>query len=98
MSCRYLPFICQMPPSSGLPSGPRGAGAERFGRPSAVRGIPGVVILNHCADTGAAANTTDAMMIRPNTCSPLFLRDHVLDVLFVLGTDEFQQLGIHQQR
>jgi len=35
-----------MPLRIGLPLAPRGVGAERFGFPSAVRGIPGVVILN----------------------------------------------------
>src|ERR1700680_4578376 len=97
MFCRYLPFICQIPPSSGFPSGPRGAGAVRFGRPSGVRGIPGVVTLNHCADAGSAASSTDAIMIRPSM-RLLLLGDHMLDVLFVLRADEFEQLGIHQQR
>src|SRR5439155_23982306 len=39
----------QIPERSGLPSGVLGAGAERFGFPSRVRGIPGVGWRSHCA-------------------------------------------------
>lgn len=41
---------CQMPERSGLPSGVLGTGAERFGFPSLVRGIPGVGKSIHCAE------------------------------------------------
>jgi hypothetical protein len=41
------------PERSGVPSGVRGAGADRFGLPSAVRGIPRVGCVNHCAESGA---------------------------------------------
>src|SRR5258708_3363614 len=44
-----------MPDKSGLPSDVRGAGAVRFGFPSAVRGIPGVGKLNHWAHRGTAS-------------------------------------------
>src|SRR5438128_98686 len=39
----------QIPDRSGLPSGALGAGAERFGFPSGVRGIPDVGWRSHCA-------------------------------------------------
>src|SRR3989475_10748031 len=39
----------QIPERSGLPSGVLGTGAERFGFPSRVRGIPGVGWRSHCA-------------------------------------------------
>src|SRR4051812_9721141 len=42
-----------MPDRSGLPSDMRGAGAAMSTAPDAVRGIPGVGYLNHCADTDA---------------------------------------------
>jgi len=38
---------------SGLPSGVLGGGAEIFGFPSAVRGIPGVLNWSHWADRGS---------------------------------------------
>src|SRR6202161_986034 len=43
---------CQIPDRSGLPSAAFGAGAVRFGLPSAVRGIPGDGIFSHWAETG----------------------------------------------
>src|SRR5262249_5663597 len=46
--------IHHIPDKSGLPSGPRGAGAERFGFPSALRGTFLWVTLSHCARAGAA--------------------------------------------
>src|SRR6188474_3824875 len=66
MSASSLVFVvCQIPERSGLPSAVRGAGAERFGRPSGKRGIPGVGYLIHCADTAfetARTNAPIAMM------------------------------------
>jgi hypothetical protein len=41
-----------MPDKSGVPSGILGAGPERFGVPSALRGIPGVGWFSHCAASG----------------------------------------------
>src|SRR6185436_14524550 len=41
-----------MPERSGFPSGERGAGAERFGLPSAVRGTEEGGTLVHCARAG----------------------------------------------
>jgi hypothetical protein len=52
----------QMPDKSGLPSGVRGAGADRFGLPSGSRGIPGVGKLSHCAKT--AVGTSDSAKTR----------------------------------
>src|SRR6266853_2133929 len=46
-----LSAATQIPDRSGLPSGIFGAGAERFGFPSGVRGTPGVGDF-HCADAG----------------------------------------------
>src|SRR5262245_22111180 len=43
------PARIQMPEKSTLPSAVRGAGASRFGLPSARRGIPGVGYDGHCA-------------------------------------------------
>src|ERR1700680_2967725 len=50
--------VCQTPERSGLPLDARGAGAERLGLPSRVRGVPGVGWFNHwaCAHTSAPAN------------------------------------------
>src|SRR5688572_2966689 len=45
------------PDRSGLPSEARGAGAVRFGLPSAVRGMPGVWCLSHCAASGVLRPT-----------------------------------------
>ena len=39
--------VSQMPVKSGLPSGVRGDGAERFGFPSEVLGTPAVGYFNH---------------------------------------------------
>src|SRR5260370_42049497 len=52
---RYGLFIGprQMPDRSTLPSAVRGTGADRFGLPSGVRGMPGVLIVSHCAAKGA---------------------------------------------
>src|SRR6185369_5116889 len=48
----------QIPERSGLPSAVRGAGAFRFGFPSAVFGTPGVGCSGHCAHSVTAlANT-----------------------------------------
>src|SRR5215471_11257422 len=47
----YRVCVIQMPDKSGLPSGCLGAGAVRFGLPSAVRGMPGVGYLIHCAES-----------------------------------------------
>ena len=41
---------CHSPERSGFPSDARGAGADRFGLPSVVRGMPGVFSVNHCAE------------------------------------------------
>src|SRR5688572_4717766 len=45
-----VPF--HTPVKSGLPSGPRGAGAVRFGVPSGLRGMPGVGRSSHWAPAG----------------------------------------------
>src|SRR5437773_5406182 len=42
------------PDRSGLPSGDRGAGAERLGLPSAVRGTSACLTFSHCAKAGVA--------------------------------------------
>src|SRR5687767_13080415 len=53
-------ILSHRPERSGLPSGVRGAGADRFGLPSGLRGSPAVGWFNHCAARGAlnAAVTT----------------------------------------
>src|ERR1700681_2358010 len=56
-------ILSHRPERSGLPSGARGAGATRFGLPSAVRGVPGVGWFNHCAASGAL-NATVTTAIR----------------------------------
>src|SRR5258705_3904349 len=67
----------QMPERSGLPSAVRGAGALRFGLPSAPFGTPGFECSAHCADSDAekaatmAADTTtvnDRFMSPSNEC------------------------------
>src|SRR5947199_7181388 len=42
------------PDRSGLPSGDRGAGRERLGLPSAVRGTFACLTFSHCAKAGVA--------------------------------------------
>src|SRR6266566_1264911 len=59
--CTYLPLGCQIPDRSGLPSGNRDAGAEKFGLPSGVRGIAAGGAFTHCARTGAQTRTRIAM-------------------------------------
>jgi hypothetical protein len=49
------------PERSGFPSAVFGAGAERFGLPSGIRGIPAVGYFNHCGADEAAI--TDASNI-----------------------------------
>ena len=49
------PARIQMPEKSTLPSAVRGAGASRFGFPSAVRGTPGVGYDGHCAPIEGAS-------------------------------------------
>src|SRR5215471_17997131 len=53
-SLKYPVGGFQTPEKSGFPSGNRGAGAERFGLPSAVSGIAlGGTLFHHgCADSG----------------------------------------------
>src|SRR5215510_13592143 len=53
---------CHNPDISGWPSAVFGAGADRFGLPSGVRGIPAVGYLSHCG-VGDAAITNAAMNI-----------------------------------
>src|SRR4051812_6231788 len=45
--------VSQSPVKSGLPSGVRGAGADRFGLPSAVFGTLAVGYFSHCAERAA---------------------------------------------
>src|SRR5579863_5001009 len=53
MLIRYLsPGTSHIPDRSGLPSGNRGAFAERSTLPSLVRGAPGFLVFNHWADNG----------------------------------------------
>src|SRR2546427_6321757 len=62
MFCVYTLFLGprQMPDRSGLPSAVFGTGADRFGLPSGVRGIPGVVYFSHCAAKGTVSKTAAA--------------------------------------
>src|SRR5688572_20238909 len=63
MLVRNLPSTAfHSPFKSGLPSGRRGAGAVRFGLPSAVRGIRGSGCFSHCAgaDEAKSARRTHA--------------------------------------
>src|SRR5215472_8078820 len=84
---RGSPF--QMPERSGLPSGFLGAGAERSGLPSLVRGIPLVGTFSHCAAAGKVAIITAAeseLILRFIVASQLGLFAHkVLQVLFVFA-------------
>src|SRR6185369_9595987 len=58
------------PERSGLPSGARGAGALRFGLPSAVRGRPAVGCVNHCAPSDTLNPTAIAAMSEGFTAAP----------------------------
>src|SRR5687767_8856591 len=69
MPARWLMLVRNLPSTafhspfkSGLPSGRRGAGAVRFGLPSAVRGIRGSKCFSHCAgaDEAESARRTHA--------------------------------------
>src|SRR5215468_5506449 len=55
-------FPPQSPDRSGLPSAVLGMGAARSAFPSAVRGMPGVLYFNHCADAGVETRSTAPMM------------------------------------
>ena len=63
----FSPF--HTPDRSGLPSGARGAGALRFGLPSAVRGMPGVLRSSHWASAGIVP-TTRTSAARNNLIPP----------------------------
>src|SRR4249919_1689928 len=64
------PARVQIPEKSTLPSAVRGAGASRFGFPSAVRGTPAVGYDGHCAPiegtTVAVRNATTLALPRPD--------------------------------
>src|SRR5262249_15811967 len=50
--CKYLPSaVRHKPDKSGLPSASFGAGADKIGLPSGVRGVFGSVTATHWADT-----------------------------------------------
>src|SRR5215831_14370252 len=59
---------CQSPVRSACPSGARGAGAARFGLPLAVRGMPGVGWLSHCACADVETSVRPSMTAMPNRC------------------------------
>src|SRR5665213_3809845 len=82
----------QMPERSGLPSRVRRAGAERFGLPSGVRGIPAVGYCTHwaCEFTAAMA----AAAIKP---AMILFTDKVIVILVVLVANIFQKLGVRNQ-
>src|ERR1700681_4970460 len=50
-----------MPEKSALPPGNFGAGPERFGFPSAVRGVRGSGRFSHCAESGSVVTLTMAI-------------------------------------
>src|SRR5437867_1309797 len=52
----------QIPDRSGLPSGNRGAGADRFGAPSVVRGTLAAGTFVHCACRGSHTRTRTVTM------------------------------------
>src|SRR2546426_12287743 len=58
----YPPPGIQSPDRTGLPSAVFGTGAERFGFPSGVRGMPAVGYFTHCA-AASAVMRNDATMI-----------------------------------
>src|SRR5579872_443846 len=56
------PSPCQTPDRSGLPLEARGAGADKLGLPSLVRGAPGSRVFSHCAWTPAVNPTSRIKM------------------------------------
>src|SRR5580693_7490256 len=65
MLIRYFrPGTSQTPPKSGVPSGNRGALAERSALPSFVRGTPALGTFSHCAETGMHVQSWTANAIR----------------------------------
>src|ERR1043166_4764317 len=58
------------PDSSGLPSGARGAGAERLGLPSAARGTFVCLTFSHCAKAGVAHSIPTISQCDIFICSP----------------------------
>src|SRR4051794_8749497 len=64
------PARIQTPEKSTLPSAVRGAGASRFGFPSASRGIPGVGYSGHCASIEGASVAIISSAITPAVLSP----------------------------
>src|ERR1700674_1304460 len=61
---RYFGLGFQIPERSGLPYGIFGAGAVRFGLPSAVRGTLGVLLVSHCAEAEQLKSPANAMIRR----------------------------------
>lgn len=61
--------VCQSPERLGFPSAARGAGAERFGLPSGVLGMPAVGWFNHWAwrNGGAAMKAISIQMVPAHT-------------------------------
>src|ERR1700736_3634649 len=81
-----------MPDRSGLPSAVRGAGADRFGLLSGVRGMPGDFIVSHCAAKGADSKnakvvTAAAAGDRLAFIQSLLLRDYIASFRVVFSSN-----------
>src|SRR6266852_2670604 len=59
--------LVQIPDKSTFPSLLRGAGAARFGLPSAVLGTSGVGYVSHCADARGSIKATPSAPARRTT-------------------------------
>src|SRR5688500_967623 len=88
----------QSPLKSGLPSGSRGAGAVRFGLPSAVRGSLGSGCFSHWASDDRAAEMINTA-VRKNRRIPSSRRaDYTLAAGSVLRTDHGPRTTDHGPR
>src|SRR5262245_43252813 len=67
--------IHHRPDKSGLPSGVRGAGADRLGLPSAVLGMLVCLTFSHCPRAGAANIIPASNQCVVFICSPLRSRE-----------------------
>src|ERR1700680_1942990 len=77
-SARLRFSASQIPEKSGLPSGVLGAGADRFGFPSLVRGMPEVGWFIHCAATGIATNARTGTSIQRENPTSVRPTSHVI--------------------
>ena len=69
--CKYLPStVRHRPDKSGLPSAAFGAGADKIGLPSGVRGVFGSVTVTHCANAAVLMAQTATAKRKRDSAQP----------------------------